>query len=100
MAAPLITGVLIRDKRFLRWVGETLEFRWLLNKDPELQVHEESSVPHSLTVSTVTVTGVSGIVSVSQSFGSFGRYYKSIIPARDAKSNSIKRPNFSNPKVW
>ncbi|MGH0186328.1 UNVERIFIED_CONTAM: hypothetical protein FKN15_020979 [Acipenser sinensis] len=36
MAAPLITGVLIRDKRFLRWVGETLEFRWLLNKDPEV----------------------------------------------------------------
>ncbi|MGH0180950.1 UNVERIFIED_CONTAM: hypothetical protein FKN15_021203 [Acipenser sinensis] len=25
MAAPLITGVVIRDKRFLRWVGETQE---------------------------------------------------------------------------
>ncbi|MGH0176485.1 UNVERIFIED_CONTAM: hypothetical protein FKN15_072916 [Acipenser sinensis] len=36
MAALIITGVVIRDKRFLRWVGETLEFRWLLNKDPEV----------------------------------------------------------------
>ncbi|MGH0176242.1 UNVERIFIED_CONTAM: hypothetical protein FKN15_072428 [Acipenser sinensis] len=38
MAAPIITGGVIRDKRFLRWVGETLEFRWLLNKDPECDV--------------------------------------------------------------
>ncbi|MGH0182755.1 UNVERIFIED_CONTAM: hypothetical protein FKN15_009838 [Acipenser sinensis] len=29
MAAPIITGMVIRDKRFLRWVEETLEFRWL-----------------------------------------------------------------------
>ncbi|MGH0154555.1 UNVERIFIED_CONTAM: hypothetical protein FKN15_027403 [Acipenser sinensis] len=36
MAAPIITGGVIRDRRFLRWVGETLEFRWLLNKDPEV----------------------------------------------------------------
>ncbi|MGH0173330.1 UNVERIFIED_CONTAM: hypothetical protein FKN15_065028 [Acipenser sinensis] len=67
---------------------------------PQLQVHQESSVPHSLYVSTVTVTGASGIVSVSQSFGSFGRDYKSIFPARDAKSNSIEKPEFSKPKVW
>ncbi|XP_058871796.1 E3 ubiquitin-protein ligase TRIM39-like isoform X2 [Acipenser ruthenus] len=46
-----------------------------------------------------TVTGASGIVSVSQSFGSFGRDYKSIIPARDVKSLSWGSPNFSNPKI-
>ncbi|XP_058871718.1 E3 ubiquitin-protein ligase TRIM39-like [Acipenser ruthenus] len=46
-----------------------------------------------------TVTGASGILSVSQSFGSFGRDYKSIIPARDAKSMSWNRPNLSNPKI-
>ncbi|KAK6471032.1 hypothetical protein HHUSO_G29946, partial [Huso huso] len=52
----------------------------------------------SLSVSTVS--GASGILSVSESFGSFGRYYKSIFPARDAKSNSIGRPKFSNPKNY
>ncbi|XP_058874815.1 E3 ubiquitin-protein ligase TRIM39-like [Acipenser ruthenus] len=46
-----------------------------------------------------TVTGASGILSVSQSFGSFGRYYKGIIPARDAKSMSWNKPKFSNPKI-
>ncbi|XP_058877399.1 uncharacterized protein LOC131734617 isoform X3 [Acipenser ruthenus] len=46
-----------------------------------------------------TVTGASGILSVSQSFGSFGRDYKSIIPARDARSVSWDRPNLSNPKI-
>ncbi|MGH0170948.1 UNVERIFIED_CONTAM: hypothetical protein FKN15_059925 [Acipenser sinensis] len=45
-----------------------------------------------------TVTGASGILSVSQSFGSFGRDYKVIFPARDAKSMSIGKTNFSNPK--
>ncbi|KAK1153186.1 hypothetical protein AOXY_G30064, partial [Acipenser oxyrinchus oxyrinchus] len=50
----------------------------------------------SLSVSTVT--GASGIVSVSQSFGSFGRDYKGITPARDAKSCSLDKPDFSNPK--
>ncbi|MGH0168316.1 UNVERIFIED_CONTAM: hypothetical protein FKN15_054400 [Acipenser sinensis] len=35
MAAPLIMGVVIRDKRFLHRVGEMLQFRWLLNKYPE-----------------------------------------------------------------
>ncbi|KAK1154823.1 hypothetical protein AOXY_G27804 [Acipenser oxyrinchus oxyrinchus] len=46
-----------------------------------------------------TVTGASGIVSVSQSFGSFGRDYKGVIPARDAKSNDVDRPNLSNPEI-
>ncbi|KAK6477826.1 hypothetical protein HHUSO_G21445 [Huso huso] len=46
-----------------------------------------------------TVSGASGILSVSQSFGSFGRDYKNIIPARDAKSMSIEKPKFSNPKL-
>ncbi|XP_058867821.1 nuclear factor 7, ovary-like [Acipenser ruthenus] len=46
-----------------------------------------------------TVSGASGILSVSQSFSSFGRDYKGIIPARDAKSMSWRRPNLSNPKI-
>ncbi|XP_058867929.1 uncharacterized protein LOC117965865 isoform X1 [Acipenser ruthenus] len=46
-----------------------------------------------------TVTGASGILSVSQSFGSFGRDYKGIIPARDARSMSWNKPNLSNPKI-
>ncbi|MGH0174226.1 UNVERIFIED_CONTAM: hypothetical protein FKN15_067614 [Acipenser sinensis] len=46
------------------------------------------------------VSGASGILSVSQSFGSFGCDYKGITPARDAKSCSVYRPRFSNPKVW
>ncbi|KAK6477902.1 hypothetical protein HHUSO_G21563 [Huso huso] len=64
---------------------------------PQFQVHQESSVPHSLSVSTVS--GASGILSVSQSFGSFGRDYKGISPARDAKSMSCNKPNLSNPKI-
>ncbi|XP_058867856.1 E3 ubiquitin-protein ligase TRIM39-like isoform X2 [Acipenser ruthenus] len=51
------------------------------------------------TADVETVTGASGIVSVSQSFGSFDRDYKGIIPARDAKSLSWSRPTFSNPKI-
>ncbi|XP_058871397.1 E3 ubiquitin-protein ligase TRIM39-like [Acipenser ruthenus] len=46
-----------------------------------------------------TVTGASGILSFSESFGSFGRDYKRIIPARDVKSLSFGRPQFSNPKI-
>ncbi|XP_058874319.1 E3 ubiquitin-protein ligase TRIM39-like [Acipenser ruthenus] len=46
-----------------------------------------------------TVSGASGILSVSESFGSFGRDYKGIIPARDAKSLSWGRPDLSNPKI-
>ncbi|XP_058867839.1 E3 ubiquitin-protein ligase TRIM39-like isoform X3 [Acipenser ruthenus] len=46
-----------------------------------------------------TVSGASGILSVSESFGSFGHDYKGIIPARDAKSLSLGRPDLSNPKI-
>ncbi|XP_058870493.1 E3 ubiquitin-protein ligase TRIM39-like [Acipenser ruthenus] len=46
-----------------------------------------------------TVSGASGILSVSQSFGSFGCDYKDVTPARDAKSMSWNRPNLSNPKI-
>ncbi|XP_058871793.1 E3 ubiquitin-protein ligase TRIM39-like isoform X2 [Acipenser ruthenus] len=46
-----------------------------------------------------TVSGASGILSVSESFGSFGHDYKGIIPARDAKSMSLGRPDLSNPKI-
>ncbi|XP_058867796.1 uncharacterized protein LOC131709355 isoform X2 [Acipenser ruthenus] len=51
------------------------------------------------TADVETVSGASGILSVSQSFGSFGRDYKSINPARDAKSMSWDRPYLSNPKI-
>ncbi|RXN01039.1 hypothetical protein EOD39_8087 [Acipenser ruthenus] len=50
------------------------------------------------TADVETVSGASGILSVSQSFGSFGCDYKGITPARDAKSCSVDRPRFSNPK--